>query len=80
VTAAPNREIDAAVAGSSDHGHHVRRIDALDDGVRPAVVHGVVHCAGVVVVGIGRDDDATSHRLSQLFDRVLHGVLLCCIN
>src|SRR5574338_486651 len=76
VAPATNRQVEAGVAGSTDHGHHVGRIYALDDRAGSAVVHDVVDGAGLVVVGIRGGDDATAHRFGQCLDRVAHGVIL----
>src|SRR5574338_662686 len=76
VAPATNRQVEAGVAGSTDHGHHVGRIYALADRAGSAVVHDVVDGAGLVVVGIRGGDDATAHRFGQCLDRVAHGVLL----
>ena len=74
-----NCQVEAGVAASSDRGHHVGRIHALDDGAGLAVVHGVVDSASVVVVRIRGGDDATPHRFGQCLDRVAHWVLLCSV-
>ena len=75
-----NCEVEAAVAGSGDRGHHIGRIHALDDGAGFAVVHGVVDNASVVVVRVRGGDDAPPYRLSQCLDRVAHWVLLISVS
>ncbi len=80
VAAAADRQVEAAVAAGGDHGHHVGRVHALDDGAGSAVVHAVVDGASVVVVGIRGGDDAPPCRFGQCLDRVAHQVLPCLVS
>ena len=80
VAATTNCHVEAGVAASSDRGHHVRRIHALDDGAGLAVVHGIVDSASLVVVRIRAGDDATPHRFGQRLDYVAHWALLCSVS
>src|SRR5262245_58115264 len=75
-----NCHVKVRVAASSDRGHHVGRIRALDDAAGLAIVHGIVDSASLVVVRIRAGDDATPHLFGQRLDYVAHWALLCFVS
>jgi hypothetical protein len=75
-----NGEVESAVAGCGDRGHHVGCIHALDDGAGSAVVHGIVDDASDVVARVRGSNDAPSYRFGELLDRVAHWVLLISVS
>ena len=72
VPPAADREGQIVVTREVDRRHDVVRVDAANDGARPAVDHRVVHRSGLVVALVGRSHDLTVCLLSELFDRSGH--------
>ena len=69
VAAAPDRDLDAVLAGEPHAGDDVGGVTAAGDGRRVLVDHGVVDGAGLVIPGISRPDQVTAHGGGQFLVR-----------
>ena len=77
MSATPDRQVQAGVAGEVHPGDDVGHLLRLDDDPRTPIEHAVVDRPSVVVAGIVRRDDGRADLLAKLVDRRLtHPLLL----